>query len=56
MRRVTTHWAYCRTLAARYPAISVEADPIFVRDGHVATSAPAPLENEENHADRCPAL
>jgi transcriptional regulator GlxA family with amidase domain len=38
-RRVTTHWAYCRTLAARYPAISVEADPIFVRDGHVATSA-----------------
>ena len=38
-RRVTTHWAYCRTLAARYPAISVEADPIFVRDGNVATSA-----------------
>jgi transcriptional regulator GlxA family with amidase domain len=38
-RRATTHWAYCRTLAARYPAISVEADPIFVRDGHIATSA-----------------
>jgi transcriptional regulator GlxA family with amidase domain len=38
-RRVTTHWAYCATLAARYPAISVAADPIFVRDGHVATSA-----------------
>jgi len=38
-RRVTTHWAYCRSLAASYPAISVDPDPIFVRDGHVATSA-----------------
>jgi len=38
-RRVTTHWAYCQSLAARYPAISVDPDPIFVRDGHVATSA-----------------
>jgi transcriptional regulator GlxA family with amidase domain len=36
---VTTHWAYCRTLAARYPAVSVAEEPIFVRDGHVATSA-----------------
>jgi transcriptional regulator GlxA family with amidase domain len=38
-RRVTTHWAYCGALAARYPDVSVEPDPIFVRDGHVATSA-----------------
>jgi transcriptional regulator GlxA family with amidase domain len=38
-RRVTTHWAYCGTLAARYPDLIVEPDPIFVRDGHVATSA-----------------
>ena len=38
-RRVTTHWAYCGTLAARYPDVTVEPDPIFVRDGHVATSA-----------------
>src|SRR5260370_6145664 len=38
-RRVTTHWAYCRSLGARYPAISVDPDPIFVRDGNVATSA-----------------
>ena len=37
--RVTTHWAYCHALAARYPAVSVEPDPIFVRDGNVATSA-----------------
>jgi transcriptional regulator GlxA family with amidase domain len=38
-RRVTTHWAYCGSLAARYPDVSVEPDPIFVRDGNVATSA-----------------
>jgi transcriptional regulator GlxA family with amidase domain len=38
-RRATTHWASCADLAARYPAVSVEPDPIFVRDGDVATSA-----------------
>jgi transcriptional regulator GlxA family with amidase domain len=38
-RRVTTHWAYCSALAAKYPAIRVEEDPIFVRDGNIATSA-----------------
>jgi transcriptional regulator GlxA family with amidase domain len=38
-RRVTTHWASCADLAKRYPAVSVEPDPIFMRDGNVATSA-----------------
>jgi transcriptional regulator GlxA family with amidase domain len=38
-RRVTTHWAYCGALAARYPEVTVEPDPIFIRDGNVATSA-----------------
>ena len=38
-RRATTHWAYCAALARRYPAVTVEPDPIFVRDGNVATSA-----------------
>jgi transcriptional regulator GlxA family with amidase domain len=38
-RRATTHWASCSELAARYPAVTVEPDPIFVRDGNVATSA-----------------
>ncbi|GAA4110505.1 MULTISPECIES: GlxA family transcriptional regulator [Streptomyces] len=38
-RRATTHWALCRRLAQRYPAVEVEPDPIFVRDGNVATSA-----------------
>ena len=37
-RRATTHWLYAGELAARYPAVSVDASPIFIRDGHVATS------------------
>ncbi|MEV1019624.1 GlxA family transcriptional regulator [Streptomyces sp. NPDC050264] len=38
-RRATTHWAYCDRLARDHPAIDVDPDPIYVRDGNVATSA-----------------
>jgi transcriptional regulator GlxA family with amidase domain len=38
-RRATTHWASCADLAERYPAVTVEPDPIFVRDGNVTSSA-----------------
>ena len=38
-RRVTTHWAYCAELAAQYPDLTVDPDPIFVTSGNVATSA-----------------
>ncbi|QKW10225.1 GlxA family transcriptional regulator [Streptomyces sp. NA04227] len=38
-RRATTHWAYCATLARDHPAVRVEPEPIFVRDGKVSTSA-----------------
>jgi transcriptional regulator GlxA family with amidase domain len=38
-RRATTHWKYCDLLARRYPAVMVEPDPIYVRDGNVYTSA-----------------
>jgi transcriptional regulator GlxA family with amidase domain len=38
-RCATTHWAYCADLRKRYPAVEVEPDPIFVRDGDVVTSA-----------------
>jgi transcriptional regulator GlxA family with amidase domain len=38
-RRVTTHWAYCAALARSHPEVAVEADPIYVRDGNVTTSA-----------------
>lgn len=38
-RQATTHWGQLARLAARYPEIQVEADPIFVRDGNISTSA-----------------
>ena len=38
-RRAATHWSFCAELARRFPAVRVEADPIFVRDGAVWTSA-----------------
>jgi transcriptional regulator GlxA family with amidase domain len=38
-RRATTHWASADLLAADYPAVDVEPDQIYVRDGDVWTSA-----------------
>lgn len=38
-RRATTHWAATDELASSYPDIEVLADPIYVRDGNVYTSA-----------------
>lgn len=38
-KRATTHWSVCDALAARYPSITVDPDPIYVRDGDVWTSA-----------------
>ena len=38
-RRVTTHWAYSDKLARDHPAVEVDPDPIYVRDGQVSTSA-----------------
>ena len=38
-RRATTHWSRCAELAAAFPAVRVEADPIYVNDGTVWTSA-----------------
>jgi transcriptional regulator GlxA family with amidase domain len=35
----TTHWRQCEQLATRYPAVTVETDPIFVRAGKIFTSA-----------------
>ena len=37
-RRATSHWDYCDWLARDYPAVTVEADRIFVRDGFISTS------------------
>jgi len=38
-RRATTHWAWCDALARRHPAVTVDPEPIWVRDGDVWTSA-----------------
>lgn len=38
-RRAVTHWSRCDQLAERYPQVTVDPDPIFVRDGDVWTSA-----------------
>jgi len=40
-RRATTHWAAATALAARYPAVEVDPDVLFVDNGHVLTSAGA---------------
>jgi transcriptional regulator GlxA family with amidase domain len=38
-RRATTHWAFAAELARCYPLVSVDPEPIFVRDGPLWTSA-----------------
>ena len=38
-RRVTTHWHFCADLAEAHPAVEVDPDPVFIRDGDVWTSA-----------------
>jgi transcriptional regulator GlxA family with amidase domain len=38
-RTVTTHWAYCAGLAQRFPDVNVLAEPVYVRDGDLLTSA-----------------
>ena len=37
--QVTTHWERCDDLAAQYPDVTVDPDPIFIKDGNLATSA-----------------
>jgi transcriptional regulator GlxA family with amidase domain len=38
-RRVTSHWSVCDKLAREHPLVEVDPDPIFIRDGDLATSA-----------------
>ena len=38
-KRVTTHWAFISELARRNPGARVEAEPIFIRDGSLCSSA-----------------
>ena len=38
-RRATTHWSRAGQLAEEFPAVAVDPDPIYIRDGRVWTSA-----------------
>jgi len=38
-KRAATHWRSCPRLAERYPQVTVDADPIFVRQERIYTSA-----------------
>ncbi|MFM9924573.1 GlxA family transcriptional regulator [Variovorax sp. H27-G14] len=38
-RRVTTHWRHATRLQRDYPAVTVDSDRIFLRDGNVWSSA-----------------
>jgi transcriptional regulator GlxA family with amidase domain len=38
-RRATTHWSAAGALARLYPKVEVDAEPIFIRDGELWTSA-----------------
>jgi transcriptional regulator GlxA family with amidase domain len=38
-RRATTHWNWCQALIKRAPRARVDAEPIFVRDENIYTSA-----------------
>jgi transcriptional regulator GlxA family with amidase domain len=38
-RRAVTHWRHCDELAARYPRVRVERDPIFIKEGKIYTTA-----------------
>ncbi|KAF0849283.1 GlxA family transcriptional regulator [Nocardia caishijiensis] len=38
-KRATTHWSTAQQLATEHPEVSVDADPIYIRDGDVWTGA-----------------
>jgi transcriptional regulator GlxA family with amidase domain len=38
-QRVTVHWKYAHELARRYPALSVDPNPIWVQAGNIYTSS-----------------
>jgi len=38
-KRATTHWRRAGELAARFPRVTVDPDPIFIRQGRLYTSA-----------------
>ncbi|MBO9729547.1 MAG: GlxA family transcriptional regulator [Chitinophaga sp.] len=37
-KQVTTHWEYCEQLQCNYPAVQVNPNPFFIKDGNIYTS------------------
>jgi transcriptional regulator GlxA family with amidase domain len=40
-RRATTHWAFAEKMAKEFPAVKVDPEPIWVKDGHLYSAAGA---------------
>jgi len=40
-KRATTHWGWARDLAERFPSVQMDADVLYVDEGHIVTSAGA---------------
>jgi transcriptional regulator GlxA family with amidase domain len=38
-KRATTHWAFASDLQSKYPDVKVDANPIWIQDGNIYTSA-----------------
>lgn len=38
-RRITTHWRFAADIAKRFPALTVDPDAIFIKDGPIYSSA-----------------
>ena len=38
-RRVTTHWYFSQKLQEDYPALNVDPEPLFIRDGNIVSAA-----------------
>lgn len=38
-KRATTHWRFADALAAQYPDVDVDPDPIYIREGKISTAA-----------------
>jgi len=52
-RRVTTHWAAAQELQDEYPALEVDPDPLYIRDGQIWTSAGVTAGIDHVVAGRC---
>jgi len=38
-KRVATHWAFVKEFSSRFPAVTIDGNPIWIRDGNIYSSA-----------------